>query len=79
MAFGKPVVIPESRASARVVRESKCGRIFAPGSVKSFAKAVIDVHKNPSHYGENGYIAIRDKYNWENTEKELLRLYLEIS
>lgn len=75
MAMAKPVVIPESKASARVVREAGCGEIFIPGSVESFAKAVLRVLQNENSVGGKGRELILKKYNWEQTEKNLLNLY----
>ncbi len=75
MAMAKPVIIPESKASARVVREAGCGEIFMPGSVESFAKAVLRVLQSENSAGEKGRELILEKYNWEQTEKNLLTLY----
>lgn len=78
MAFGKPVVVSESKASARIVRDSNCGEIFHAGSSRSFADAVLRVYNSSKSYGENGRNAIRLKYHWEITERALLRLYSEL-
>ncbi|MDW7679828.1 MAG: glycosyltransferase family 4 protein, partial [bacterium] len=78
MALGKPVIVPESKASARIVRETNCGEVFIPDDSKSFADTVLKISKTQINYGENGRNAILNKYNWENSEKKLLSLYSEI-
>ncbi len=78
MAMGKPVVVPESKASARVVREAGCGEIFMPGSVDSFADAILKVFENGTSLGQKGRNIILQKYNWELTENSLLKLYSDI-
>ncbi|MBD3288785.1 glycosyltransferase [candidate division KSB1 bacterium] len=79
MAFGKPVVVPESKASARVVREADCGEIFVPEDSNSFADAIFKIAHADKNYGMNGKNIILNKYNWETTEKELLKLYHNLS
>ena len=78
MSFGKPVVIGDSRASARIVREAGCGEIFKPGSIESFVEAVLKIKGSTESYGENGRMLIKQKYHWENTSKKLLQVYDEI-
>lgn len=79
MAMGKPVVIPDSKASARVVREANCGTIFKPDSVESFADATIKaLLSDKEQLGNNGKNLILKKYNWEKTEESLLELYSKI-
>lgn len=75
MAMGKPVVVSDAKAMARIVRECRCGEVFRSGSPEDFADAVIKIWQSNTNYGENGRRAVMEKYNWENSSKELLRLY----
>ena len=79
MSFGKPVIVSDSKAISRVVHETSCGEIFQSKSPASFADTVLEIDSSKKPYGENAKKAILDKYNWENSEKSLLKLYSEIT
>ena len=78
MAFGRPVVVPDAGAVGRIVRETGAGAVFKPGSAQDFARAVVSLVGREKEVGEKGRRAVLQKYNWEATEKELLRAYAEI-
>ncbi len=75
MAYAKPVVSSDAKALKRVVEESRCGEIFPSGSSQGFAEALLKIYRSNFRYGENGLKAIKEKYNWEQSAKELIRVY----
>ena len=77
MALSKPIVVSDARPLARIVRESQCGEIFKSHSPEDFADAVLRIYHSDKNYGENGRRAVVEKYNWQETSKELIRLYDE--
>jgi len=78
MAFGKPVVVPAAGAVGRIVEETQAGAVFEPGSVESFARAVLSLRGREKVVGARGRDAILKRYNWENSEKSLLSAYKEL-
>lgn len=75
MLMKKPVVVSDCAPLERIVSETKCGLVFLAGDPSDLASRVIDVWKNPQGYGENGYRAVVEKYNWGKEAKKLMELY----
>lgn len=78
MAAGLPVVVSDARPLARIVREAHCGEIFQSRSPADFAATICRISQSSINYQENGQKIVRDKYNWQNTSQELLKIYQEI-
>ncbi len=78
MAAGLPVVVSDAKPLARIVREARCGEIFQSRSPADFAATIYRISQSSINYQENGQKIIQDKYNWQNTAQELLRIYEEI-
>ncbi len=75
MALGKPVLCSDSKALARIVNDSGCGRTFTSRSAASFRDAVLYMQQSRIPYGENGIRAIATKYNWGQSSRELINVY----
>ncbi len=75
MALEKPVIVSDAKAMARIVRETECGEIFQSHSPEDFAHAVLRIRDIKKNYGNNGKKAVSEKYNWENSARELIQLY----
>ena len=78
MVLGKPVVVSDAKALARIVSESQCGEVFKSHSPRSFADAVLRIHNSKNNYGKNGKKAVIEKHNWANSSAALLKLYHEL-
>ncbi|MBN2092428.1 glycosyltransferase family 4 protein [candidate division KSB1 bacterium] len=78
MAAGLPVVVSDAKPLARIVTEARCGEIFRSRSPEDFAGTIQRIAQSTVNYGENGQKTIQDKYNWQNTSQELLKIYQEI-
>jgi glycosyltransferase involved in cell wall biosynthesis len=79
MSLGRPVVVSDSAAISRVVRETKCGEIFQSHSPKSLADAILKIKDSRFPYGENGRSAVAGKYNWAVAAKELRAVYQQLA
>jgi glycosyltransferase involved in cell wall biosynthesis len=78
MACGKPVVVSNFTEIRKVVKEANCGILVDPANVDEIANAILYLLKHPEEakrMGENGRIAVEEKYNWEKMEKRLLEVY----
>ena len=78
MVLGKPVVVSDAKALARIVTESSCGEVFKSHSPRDFADAVLRIHNSKNKYGENGKKAVIEKHNWANSSAALVKLYHEL-
>ena len=81
MSIGKPVVVSDCVAQKNLVNETNCGLIHKAGDEKELAEKSIELYKNPElrkQMGANGKRAVLEKYNWENTSKNLIKLYEKI-
>lgn len=82
MAAGLPVIASDFHLWRKIIQESKSGVCVDPLRPKDIAKAVEYLIEHPEkarEMGENGRKAILERYNWENEEKKLLRIYDEIT
>jgi glycosyltransferase involved in cell wall biosynthesis len=82
MSFGLPVVVSDSTAQKEVIEECNCGLIHKAGNVQEIADCIIKLYKDEKlikSLGENARKGIQEKYNWENTSKELVNLYANLS
>jgi len=78
MASGLPVIASNCDSVERVIRECKCGITYKYNSVSSLIEAIEILKKGKSFHIDmsiNGKKAVETKYNWRESEKELLRIY----
>lgn len=80
MLMGKPVVVSTCKPLARIVNETKSGLVFESGNSNDFARVCFELRdeKKRKQLGENGKQAVLKKYNWNETGKELVRVYDKI-
>jgi glycosyltransferase involved in cell wall biosynthesis len=81
MAMSVPVISTNCNSLKRMVNESECGLIYEYDNAQDLADKVIQLYKNEKlkkEMGENGKKAVIEKYNWENTSKNLIELYEKI-
>ncbi|CAN5514637.1 glycosyltransferase family 4 protein [soil metagenome] len=78
MAMGKPVIVSNSTAQAKVIEEEQAGLIHEAGNEKDLAEKILQLYKDPElkkKLGENAKTSVLNKYNWTITSEELIRLY----
>jgi glycosyltransferase involved in cell wall biosynthesis len=78
MALERPVLCSDSKALVSVVATSQCGEIFRSHSPQSFAESAKKIARSGVPYGSNGARAIQEKYNWNQSAKELLSVYRQL-
>ncbi|HAE86590.1 TPA: hypothetical protein DCG86_01050 [Candidatus Marinimicrobia bacterium] len=78
-ALGKPVVAADAVPMKRIVHEIHGGEIFRSGDVEDFREKLLFVLKQPDVYGQSGKKVVEEKYNWSCAEKELLKMYSDLS
>lgn len=80
MLAGLPVLATEVIPIARIIREQECGLICKDQDVEDIAGKMIKL-RDPQvreHLGENGALAIKNKYNWGVDENKLISVLSNI-
>ncbi|RQG91526.1 glycosyltransferase family 1 protein [Natrarchaeobius halalkaliphilus] len=77
MAAELPVIVTDTRAVGRVVREASAGVVVPPEEPNAIADAAINIFQSEVGriYGKNGRNAVESKYNWSHDSKQLLKVY----
>ena len=82
MLSGIPVISSDIKLWQDIVEDAECGICVDPMKPKEIAQAIKNIIDNPhqaQQMGENGKKAVLKKYNWNNEEHKLLKLYEELS
>lgn len=77
-----PVICSNYSLWEEIIEKYKCGICVDPKNVEEIKEAIVYIINNPDEariMGENGRKAIIEKYNWSTQEKELLRIYSNIT
>ncbi|MBI9036147.1 MAG: glycosyltransferase, partial [Bacteroidales bacterium] len=80
ISFGKPVIVSDCKAQAKVVEKYNCGLVFEDQNVEAFADKVLEMYQNKKGYDEfsyNGIKAVECELNWDVISSELRNLYKE--
>lgn len=77
MLMAKPVVVSSCRPLKRVVEETGGGLVFEAGDSDGLAEAILRLEDDGlrASLGQAGKQAVLDRYNWEMTSRDLIRLY----
>lgn len=78
MAMGKPLLVSDSLAQAQVVRKEGCGLVYPAEDVKAMREAILLLYKDSEKrraMGDRAWKAVRERWNWKVTSRQLLGLY----
>ncbi len=78
MLFKKPVVASNCNPIERIINETNCGRIYPSMNSVKLAEVIYELFSDPilrSRLGQNGKLAVLQKYNWNEAAKNLIQLY----
>lgn len=78
MACGKPVIGSNLPGIEKIITETHAGLLIEHDDSGSLAEAVRKLHDSAElcrKMGNDGYNAVRDKYNWEMEGKKLVEFY----
>ena len=81
MSAGIPVIASDFPLWREIVEGNGCGICVDPFDPKEIAKAINWLAAHPreaQQMGENGRSAVESRYNWEQEEDELLKVYHEL-
>jgi glycosyltransferase involved in cell wall biosynthesis len=81
MSASIPVIASNFPLWEKIVNENQCGICVDPEKPDEIAKAIKYLFENPEkakEMGENGRLAVENKFNWQNEEKKLFTIYSEL-
>jgi glycosyltransferase involved in cell wall biosynthesis len=73
-----PVVVSDCAPLERIVNATGCGLSYRHGDAAALADCLRRLCRDRdlvTRMGEAGHLAVRDRYNWDEAGKELLRVY----
>jgi len=81
MRSGTPIVISDFPGIGSIVKENNCGICVDPNNIEDITNAVIRILNDKILYkklSENGFNAVKKKYNWEIEELKIINAYKEM-
>jgi glycosyltransferase involved in cell wall biosynthesis len=81
MAAGKAVIASDCTAQKKVVEDENCGYIHKAGDPEDLSGKIIELYQSPGkreQMGLNGAEAVRKRWNWNVTGRNLMNVYHKI-
>lgn len=82
MFFKKPIIVSDLAPLQKIIKGCDCGVVFKAGDPYSLKESLMLLEQNMKYVqtmGKNAQNAVLKKYNWENEEKQLLKIYHHLS
>ncbi len=82
MACALPVISTDINPVKRIIKEENCGWIYNSGDAESLKNLVLDVLKDKnclSGKGNNGFNAVKNKYNFSKDSKILIETLMKLT
>lgn len=77
MSFKLPCIGADTSAMPEIICNNECGFVIRPGDIKDLANKIImllEDKKLLKKCGENGYSAIKNKYNWSTVCEKAMQI-----
>lgn len=77
MSFQLPCIGAKVSAMPEIIEGNKCGVVVSPGSVNDLSRAIIFMIENKNSqkkFGDNGYMAVAERYNWKKVTLKALAI-----
>lgn len=81
MLAKKPVLSSNCQYLDKIINETKAGLVYSDRNSNEFADRLAQLIEDKelrTRLGKNGFMGVKEKYNWENTSKALIELYNKI-
>ncbi len=78
MLLAKPVIATNCNPIKRILEETHSGLVYSSNNASDLAEKFIYLNQRPDlmeEMGTNGKSAVFDKYNWDDTAGNLIKLY----
>jgi len=78
MSAGIPIITNNLPEASKIIKEANCGFVIDDSTSKSIAKAINEIFlkEDLAKFGQRGFNAVVNKYNWETETKKMLE-YIE--
>lgn len=74
-----PLLVSDATPLKRIVEETETGLVFKSNNPVSMAEKFIEIlNLDLNKFGENGFKAVVEKYNWSKDSERLVKLYKNI-
>lgn len=76
--FKKPIISSNCLSLKRILAEMKCGLTYIHDDPNNLAEKILELVQDQGKMhklAENGFEAVRNKFNWENDSLELIQMY----
>ena len=77
LIFGKPIIAYGKGDLKNIIEETKSGIVLRNLNKNTILNALFKIKTNYKYYSKNAKEAGNIKYNWENVEKDFVRIYRE--
>ena len=81
MGAGLPTILSDTPTARALAKEYDCCLCVDPDNAEEIAAAITGLMNDPARrarMGENGYRALRERFNWAAEEKKLTALYRDL-
>jgi glycosyltransferase involved in cell wall biosynthesis len=81
MSFAKPLLVSNATAQKKLVEKYQTGLVHEDKNVEDFSDKLLRLYNSDKlreQLGKNGKNFVTKKFTWENTSKELIKLYQNI-
>ena len=81
MLAKKPVLSSDCKYLKNIIDKTQAGLVYTDSDPSEFAEKLeylLQHRETWSLYGENGYRAVIETFNWENTSRPLIKAYQEL-
>ena len=82
MSLARPLLVSDAIAQRKLVEKNNTGLVHKDRDVDDFSEKILSLYKSEAlrnELGQNGKLFIQKKFSWEQTSKELLHLYNNLS
>ncbi|CAI8441892.1 MAG: Putative glycosyltransferase EpsD [Polaribacter sejongensis] len=82
MSLARPLLVSDAIAQRKLVEKNNTGLVHKDRDVADFSEKILTLYKSEAlrnELGQNGKLFIQKKFSWEQTSKELLYLYNNLS
>ncbi|MEQ8525110.1 glycosyltransferase family 4 protein [Gracilimonas sp.] len=82
MYFGLPILGTNCTSVKKLVEKENCGLIYESENTIRFIESVMNLYENRSRakeLGKNGKKAVIEKYSWDKTIQDMLKMYSNLA
>ncbi|MFQ5569464.1 MAG: glycosyltransferase family 4 protein [Rhodothermales bacterium] len=82
MYLERPVVVSNCRALQRIVEQTQTGLVYPAGDAEALARIILKIgvdQEAAQAMGRRGRDVVLERYHWDNTVRELIKMYEQLA